>query len=185
MKMIQRFLTVGLVAALFGVAVAADDAPQNLKAAGLGFKAPASWKKETPKSAMRQLQMKIPAAPGDDEPAELTLNAFPGGAGGVEANVTRWENMFLDADKKAPKAKVEKKKGINVDVTRVEVSGHYVAAVSPGQAAKHDKPNYRLLGAIVLTDDTGYFFKLTGPEKTVAAASKGFDELIESMKLDK
>ena len=43
-------------------------------------------------------------------------------------------------------------------------------------AAKHDKPNYRLLGAIVLTDDTGYFFKLTGPEKTVAAASKGFDE---------
>ena len=45
----------------------------------------------------------------------------------------------------------------------------------PGQSARNDKPNYRLLGAIVLTPDASYFFKLTGPEKTVAAASKGFD----------
>ena len=36
-----------------------------------------------------------------------------------------------------------------------------------------------------MTKDTGYFFKLTGPDKTVAAASKGFDALIESMTLDK
>ena len=28
------------------------------------------------------------------------------------------------------------------------------------------------LGAIVITPETGYFFKLTGPDKTVAASAK-------------
>ena len=183
--MIHRVLTVGLVAALVGVSVAAEDETQTIKAGALSFKAPGTWKKETPKSSMRQAQMKIDPAAGDDEPAELVVTAFPGGAGGVEANVDRWEKQFIDADKKTPKAKVEKKKGLNVDVTRVDITGRYVAPIMPGQAGRNDKPNYRLLGAIVQTPDMGYFFKLTGPDKTVSAASKGFDGLIESMKLDK
>lgn len=185
MSMTQRFLTVGLVAAFIGVSVGADDSTQSIKAGALSFKAPGTWKKETPKSAMRQAQMKVAAVAGDDEPAELVVFAFPNGAGGVESNIDRWEKQFIDADKNTPKAKVEKKKGINVDVTRVEITGRFVAPVNPGAAAKNDKANYRLLGAIVVTPDTGYFFKLTGPDKTVAAATKGFDSLIESMKLDK
>ena len=185
MSITSRLLTVGLVAALVGVAVAEGDSTQTIKTRDLSYKAPSTWKTERPKSAMRAGQMRIEPAAGDTDPAELTVNFFSGTAGGVEANVTRWEGMFLDADKKTPKAKVEKKKGINVDVTRVEVSGHYIAAMTPGQTARHDKPGYRLLGAIVLTPDSSYFFKLTGPEKTVAAATKGFDALIESMTLDK
>ena len=185
MNKIHRFLTVGLVAALVGVAVAADDAPQTIKADDLSFKAPADWKAETPKSKMRKAQMKIEPIKGDDEAAELVVFVFPNGAGSVESNIDRWEKQFIDADKSTPKAKVEKKKGINVDVTRVEVSGRFVAPVTPGGAERNDKANYRLLGAIVETKDNGYFFKLTGPDKTVAAASKAFDGLIESMKLDK
>lgn len=185
MNMIHRSLTVALVAAFVGVVAAEDEKTQTVKADALTFKAPESWKKETPKSSMRKAQMKIEPAKGDDEPAELLVFAFPSGAGSVESNIDRWEKQFIDADKKTPKAKVEKKKGVNVDVTRVEVSGRYVAAVMPGSAEKNDKPNYRLLGAIVETKDTGYFFKLTGPEKTVSEATKGFDALIESMKLEK
>lgn len=185
MSMIHRSLAVGLIAALFGVAVAAEDNPQAIKAGDLSFKAPADWKKETPKSSMRQAQMKIEPTKGDDEAAELVVFAFPNGAGSVESNIDRWEKQFIDADKSTPKAKVEKKKGVNVDVTRVEIVGRFVAPVTPGAAARNDKANYRLLGAIVETKDTGYFFKLTGPDKTVSAASKGFDGMIESMKIDK
>ena len=184
MSMMSRTLSVGLVAAIVGVVAAADDAPQTIKAGDLSFKAPATWKKEPPKNAVRKAQMKIEPTDGDDEPAELVVTAFPGGAGGVEANVDRWEKLFVDADKATPKAKVEKKKGMNVDVTRVEINGRFVAPVMPGQSGRVDKPNYRLLGAIVVTKDMGYFFKLTGPEKTVAAAAKGFDGLIESIKVD-
>jgi hypothetical protein len=176
MSMIRKSLTLGLVAALLGVAVAADEPPKTVTADDLSFKVPASWKKETPKSNMRKAQLKVEPSKGDDEPAELVVFVFANGAGSVESNIDRWEKQFIDADKKTPKAKVEKKKGINVDVTRVEVSGRFVAPVTPGAAAKNDKANYRLLGAIV---------ELTGPEKTVADASKAFDSLIESMKLEK
>jgi hypothetical protein len=185
MSMMTRTLSVGLVATIVGAIAAADDAPQTIKAGALSFKAPSTWKKEQPKSAMRSAQMKIEPATGDTEPAELVVFAFPNGAGSVESNIDRWEKQFVDADQRTPKAKVEKRKGLNVDVTRVEVSGRFVAAVTPGAATKNDKPEYRLLGAIVTTAETGYFFKLTGPDKTVAAASKGFDSLIESMKIDK
>jgi hypothetical protein len=185
MSMLHRFATLGLVAAVVGVAAAAEDGPRTIKSGALSFQVPASWKSEKPKTSMRAAQLKIEPAKGDEEAAELVVTAFPGGAGGVDANVDRWEKGFIDAEKNTPKAKVEKKKGINVDVTRVEVGGRYVAPVMPGQAGKNDKPNYRLLGAIVITPETGYFFKLTGPDKTVAASAKGFDELIESIKVDK
>jgi hypothetical protein len=190
MSLFHRSLTVGLVAAFVGVVVAQEkdakeEKTQTIEAGDLSFKAPEGWKKETPKSAMRKAQIKIEPVKGDDEPAELLVFAFPSGAGSVESNIDRWEKQFVDADKKTPKAKVEKKKGVNVDVTRVEISGRYVASVMPGSNERNDKPNYRLLGAIVETKDAGYFFKLTGPEKTVAEATKGFDKLIESMKLDK
>jgi hypothetical protein len=184
MSMIHRFATVGLVSALVGIAAAADDATKTIKKDALSFQVPTAWKTEVPKSSMRAAQLKIDPIKGDDEAAELVVTAFRGGAGGVEANVDRWEKGFIDADKGTPKAKVEKKKGINVDVTRVEVAGRYVAPVMPGQAGKNDKPNYRLLGAIVITPEYGYFFKLTGPDKTVAASSKAFNELIESIKVD-
>ena len=185
MSMHSRFRNLGLVATLIGAATAtAADAPQTIKAGALSFKAPAAWKSEQPSNAMRVAQVKVAPVAGDSEPAELAVTSFPGGAGGLEANVKRWEGQFQDADRNTPKAKVENKKGINVDVTRVEVAGRYVAAMMPGQPGRNDKPNYRLLGAIVTTPAATYYFKLTGPDKTVLAASKGFDELIESMKLD-
>ncbi len=181
-----RGLTAGLVALLVGVASAAPfEDTQKVQAGDLAFKAPASWKSERPSNGMRKAQMKVAAAAGDDEAAELVVTSFGGPVGGVDANIKRWEGQFQDADKATPKAKVEKRKGVNVEVTRVEVGGRYVAAMMPGQPAKNDKPNYRLLGAIVMTPDTGYFFKLTGPDKTIRDATKGFDAMIESMTLDK
>ena len=44
------------------------------------------------------------------------------------------------------------------------------------------KPGYRLLGAIVEGPQGPHFFKLTGPERTVASAEKGFRKLLESVK---
>jgi hypothetical protein len=168
-------------AALMLALAGADDATKTMKADELTYEVPASWKLEKPKTSMRKAQFKVEPAAGDEEPAEFYLTVFGGGAGGVKANITRWEGQFADADGKPAKAKVEEKKGKNVDVTRVEVAGRYVAAVSPGAAEKYNKPGFRLLGAIVQTPSKGYFFRLTGPEKTVESARAGFDALIASM----
>ena len=185
MSIPKRFLTLGLVAAFIGVAVAADDEPQTIKAGGITFKAPAAWKSERPSNAMRKAQIKVSPVTGDEDPAELVITQLSGEAGGMAQNIKRWESQFLDGEKATPKAKVEEKKGTNVDVTRIEIAGRYVAAMMPGQAGKNDKPNYRLLGAIVMTKDSSYFFKMVGPEKTVAASAKAFDAMIESMTLEK
>ena len=179
-----RFATIGWVALMLGITVAADDATQTLHAGAITFQAPKAWKSERPSNAMRKAQVKIPAAEGDPEPAELAVTSFAGGAGSLDANVKRWEGQFTTDDGKTPKAKVETKKGKNVEVTRVEVGGRYVAAMMPGQPGQNNKPNYRLLGAIVQTPEASYYFKLTGPDKTVSAITKDFDTLIESMTME-
>jgi hypothetical protein len=43
------------------------------------------------------------------------------------------------------------------------------------------QPGWSLIGAIVSTSGTPYFFKLTGPEKSVRAARSEFDALIGSL----
>ena len=184
MSTTTRFATLGWVALMLGISVAADEPKQTLHAGALSFDAPKAWKPERPSNAMRKAQVKVPAVTGDTEESELVVTAFAGGAGSVDANVKRWEGQFTDADGKPPKAKVATKKGKNVEVTRVEVAGKYGGMAMPGQPKADVKTDYRLLGAIVQTPESSYYFKLTGPDKTVAAASKEFDALIESMSLD-
>lgn len=179
-----RFATAGWVALMLGITTAADDATQTIHAGALTFQAPKTWKSERPSNAMRKAQIKVDPVDGDSDPSELVITSFAGGAGSLDANVKRWEGQFSDTDGKTPKAKVETKKGKNVEVTRVEVAGRYVAAMMPGQPGQNNKPNYRLLGAIVNTPEASYYFKLTGPDKTVASTSKQFDAMIESMTMD-
>ena len=112
MSMNSRFLTVGLVAALVGVAAAADDATQTIKAGASSFKAPATWKKETPKSAMRKAQIKVAPAEGDDEPAELVVTAFPGGAGGRRGqHQALGEASSLTPTRRPPRPRSRRRRG--------------------------------------------------------------------------
>jgi hypothetical protein len=163
----------------------ADDATETITAKGISFAIPKTWKAGEPSSAMRLAQIKVGPEKGDDEPAELVLFAFPGGGGSVEANLARWKTQFEGKDGKPPEITTDKRKGKNVDVTFAETSGRYVAAVKPGSPEKFDKTDWRLLGAIVQTDDTGYYFKLIGPEKTVKAAKPAFEAMIKSISTGK
>ena len=51
------------------------------------------------------------------------------------------------------------------------------------QTPSTERPNYRMLGAIISIKDGGqYFVKLYGPEKTIAAAEPGFMKMVEGLK---
>src|SRR5271165_3007996 len=130
---------------------------------------------------MRRAQLKVEPVPGDEYPALLVVYAFPGGAGSVEANLKRWQGQFKDADGNPPRIESRTVKGKNVEVTRVETSGHYFPSPFPGRPKEPDRPNYRLLGAIAQTPTTGYFLKMIGPDKTMQAVRGEFDQLIASM----
>jgi hypothetical protein len=169
--------------ALVGLSLGADEPTRTVDAGGLVFTAPAAWKPVTVTNPMRKAQLKIEPAKGDERGAELIVSTFAGTAGGVDANVGRWEKTFKDKDGNPVKAEVKKVKGKNVDVTRVELAGHYYPA-NFGGPQQPDQPNTRLLGAIVLTDDTSYFVRFIGPEKTISDAKADFDKLIASMKAE-
>lgn len=180
----RRYLPLAAFALVFALS-GADDPTQTIIARGITFDVPKDWKSSKPSSTMRLAQLQVGPAKGDDEPAELVLFAFAGGGGSVEANLARWKSQFEGSDGKAPEMKTDTRKGKNVDVTYAETGGRYVAAMTPGAPAKNNKPDWRLLGAIVQSGDTGYYFKMVGPEKTVKAAKPAFDAMIKTIAVAK
>ena len=50
----------------------------------------------------------------------------------------------------------------------MDVSGTYVAEVTPGSAERFNKPGFRQLAAVVETPDGPHFVKVVGPAATVA-----------------
>lgn len=174
-----------LTLALAALQTQADDPPAKdaektraVDVAGIQFTVPESWKSLKPSSAMRKSQIQVQPIEGDKAPAELVLFVFPGGAGSVQANVERWRNQFTDANGAHPEVESKTVKGQNVEVTRVEAAGSYKDPF----AADGPHENYRLLGAIVTTEDTGYFFKMVGPDKTMKAATEAFDKMLSTIK---
>ncbi|MGE5756283.1 MAG: hypothetical protein ACM35G_11320 [Planctomycetaceae bacterium] len=183
-KSLIRRLGPGAIALVL-LGLGADTPPQTIVAHGLTFQAPAAWKSSKLSSPFRIAQLKVEPAEGDADPAELVVTAFAGGAGSVEQNLARWRSQFRDQDGNPPKLESKTVPGKNTEVIRVEVAGRYVAPKIPGGSEVLDKPNYRLLGAIVQTSKTAYFFKMLGPDKTMIAARPAFDALLPTIQVEK
>jgi len=152
------------------------------QAGGLTWTAPAEWKSQGERP-MRAATYSIPAAKGDAEPAELAVFFFGAASGGgVDANVKRWIDQFQKADgtSATKDAKVKKETIAGLSATAVDVRGTYMGGSMMGPSTP--KPGYRLLGAIVEGPGGNVFFKLTGPEKTVAGAEKPFRKLLDGLK---
>jgi hypothetical protein len=128
---------------------------------------------------MRKAQYRIPKADGDAEDAELIVFYFGGSGGGVQANVDRWIGQFSKPDgSPVMDAKTEKRTIHGIPVTVVDVSGTYVGGMGTDTKTNN---NYRMLGAVAESANGPWFFKLTGPAKTVARSEPGFKSLLDSM----
>jgi len=153
------------------------------QAGGLTWTAPPEWKAQGERP-MRAATYSIPAAKGDSEPAELAVFYFgESGGGGVDANIKRWIDQFQKADgtSVAKDAKVKKETIAGLPATTVDVRGTYIGGSMMGGSSS-PKPGFRFLGAIVEGPGGNVFFKLTGPEKTVASAEKSFRKLLDGVK---
>lgn len=151
-------------------------------AAGLTYAVPTGWQAVATASSMRVAQFTLPGA-GDTEAAELIVYYFGGSGGSVEANIERWLGQMQQPDGRPSKAVATREsRTVNaLAVSLVDVSGTYVAEVTPGSTERHNRPGFRLRAAVVQTPDGPYFIKLTGPAKTVAAEAQAFDRFIASL----
>jgi hypothetical protein len=149
---------------------------------GLKFTAPGGWISEAPTSSMRQAQYRLPKVEGDTEDAELTVFFFQGGGGGVQANVDRWIGQFSKADGSPANdiARTAHKTANGIPLTVVDVTGTYDGAMSM-QKEPAVKPNYRMLAAVAEASNGPWFFKLTGPAKTILKWQPSFDAFLDSI----
>ena len=148
------------------------------------YSIPAGWVWEQPAGSQRRGQYRLPRVEGDPEDAEMVVFHFPGSGGAIQANVDRWIGQFSDPDggPVTDSAKADQREVSGAMVTIVDVSGTY--SPGPMTSAGSPKPEYRLLGAIIDTSRGPWFFKLTGPQKTVARWQDSFDQFVGSLKVN-
>ncbi len=156
---------------------APEKAAEPARPSEVVFEAPAGWQKVENPSPMRKATFKIPRAEGDTEDAEMSVSQA---GGSVDANVQRWVGQF-ERGKDDPVARKQIKVG-DLDVTTVELHGTFAGSGMPGAPSAGPKTNWALLGAIVETQGSLTFFKMTGPDKTIQSAKPAFDKFVEGFR---
>jgi hypothetical protein len=146
--------------------------PSSDEPPALTWDVPRGWQTAPNPNAMRLATYRPSAEAGNE--AEITV-ARAGGT--ADANIERWLGQFDSAGlEKRTQMKVH-----GLDVSVVEVTGTYLGgAMMPG-AASASHPGWTLVGAIVPTAGSAYFFKLVGPAAQVKAARASFDQLVGSV----
>jgi hypothetical protein len=145
---------------------------------GLAWKVPGTWKTLEARS-MRLATYGIPAASGDSEGAECAVFYFgPSQGGGVQENLDRWVSQFENP--KQPERSQSTVAGF--PVYRVSVKGDYLAPSGPMMQSTGSKKKFMLHGAIIEGPSGRVFFKVTGPEKTVIATTREFEDMLKTLR---
>jgi len=145
--------------------------------AGVKWTIPGRWTMG-PEKPMRVVTYMVPASAGGGEAAECAVSYFGAGQGGVvDANIDRWVGQF---ETPVPPAKSHREVN-GLKVTTVQINGTYMGMGGMMTESSPKKENYRLLGAIVEAPEGLVFFKMTGPQTTIADAEKEFDAMVGSL----
>ncbi len=142
---------------------------------------PKEWEPAPTAKPPRVAQWVIPGPGGD---GEMLVFRFKGGAGGVEANLNRWKGQFQPPEGKTLDdiAQVKESTVGNLKITRLDISGKFVAAVRPGAKERRDDENFRMLAAIIEGEGDPFFLKGIGPKATMDIWAEHFDKGLASTK---
>jgi hypothetical protein len=143
---------------------------------GAAVDRPSGWVVRPPSSSMRLAEAEVPGPGG---PALLTVFFFgPGGGGGVDANLDRWAGQ-IEAD-----PGVEATRGSfaanGFEISTIDLEGTLLPSRMGGPS--EPAPGSRLIGAVISGPGGPWFFKMTGPKDTVAAAAPAFEQMLRSVR---
>lgn len=152
-----------------------DDSGGPLELDAIALTIPAGWQRKRPSSSFVAAEFSLPHAEGDDADARLTVSTA---GGSVEANAARWKGQFdpLTEEKSAETVDVA-----GVNVTIIDLSGDFNDARGPF-APPVQRPDFRLIGAIIPIEGQLHFVKATGPQKTMAAHADAIQDFIRSVR---
>lgn len=147
---------------------------------------PKDFVETPPANPMRRAQYTLPRAEGDAEDGEIIVNYFgPGQGGALAANLDRWRGQFTNPDGTplAPDAaKTETFEAGKLKVTLLDVSGRMGPSTMTGAASGAPKDNFRMLAAMVETAKGPWFFKCTGPQKTMEKHAESIRTMLKSVR---
>jgi hypothetical protein len=181
--LISTLLFSGCIATMIGgVTIAEDKAASKIDLARGKFimVPPSTWESVPPKSGIVEYEFKAPKDKKEDS-ARITIMQA---TGGIAANVDRWKGQFEGV--KEGDVKEEKKDITGATVHIVDIAGTFKDSMgggpfAPGKIEKRE--NYRMLGAIIETKDSGTIFvKMTGPQATVESLAEDFKKSVLEVK---
>ena len=153
----------------------------------LQFETQAGWIEEQPANTMRVKQYSLPAVEGDAEGASLVVTTGIGGS--ADANIARWIGQFEQPDGADPATRAVRtvKTRGNLVFHELEIAGTYVAemmsAATMTAGARANKPNWRMLAAVVETPHGPYYVKLVGPDATVQRWKESYQAFLQAIRL--
>jgi hypothetical protein len=158
-------------------------APEPATSDALNLGPQPGWVVETPSSAMRKAQYRLPHVGADAQDATLVVYFFAGQGGGAQANIDRWTAQFEQPDGRASADVLEtSERDVNgIRVLEVDLSGTYVAETAPGSNQRVHEPGWRMLAAIVSSAPGPHYVKLVGPAATVAHWESSYRRFISSI----
>ncbi|MFN2239954.1 MAG: hypothetical protein ABR524_11230 [Thermoanaerobaculia bacterium] len=142
--------------------------------AGVAYQLPDGWNRVQPASSMRIDQAVIPGAAGS---AELVVFFFGvGSGGGTQDNLDRWAQQV--ESQTPPTQETFQSNGLNI--VMIDTSGVLMPSTM-GSGPATPQPNSRMYGAVVEGEGGPWFFKMTGPEETMAQQRDNFLQLLRTV----
>lgn len=142
--------------------------------AGIAYQLPDGWNRVQPASSMRIDQAVIPGAAGS---AELVVFFFGAGSGGgTQDNLDRWAQQV--ESQTPPTQETFQSNGLNI--VMIDTTGVLMPSTM-GSGPATPQPNSRMYAAVVEGEGGPWFFKMTGPEETMAQQRDNFLQLLRSV----
>jgi hypothetical protein len=156
-----------------GTKVAMESGTGSLASAPSG-ETPAKWAQPDgwspqPLAEMRVASFKVAGANANS--ADVSVTAFPGGAGGLGPNLNRWRGQL-----QLPPLSDDE---LSTAVQRIEVDNAPTYLVDFQTADTNPKPS-RILGAVMQTSDRTWFVKMTGPPDLLENQRQKFLDFVRS-----
>jgi hypothetical protein len=142
--------------------------PPSDEAPAISWTVPTGWVAAANPNAMR-IATYHPTADTDVSVARA--------GGSTDANIQRWVGQFDDAGTD----KHSERTVHGLAVKMVEVTGTYSGGGMMANTPSEPHRGWALVGAVVETPGTHYFFKMVGPTEQVKAARASFDAMVASV----
>jgi hypothetical protein len=149
----------------------------EVRVESLTLTAPTTWKRTKPRSSLVQAEFAIPHAGKDGADGRLTVSVV---AGTIKDNVDRWKGQFVGA--------IDSPKQEEIDVGGLKATLIDFVGTFGDQAGMMapvvNRPDYRMIAAIIPIGDRLYVVKAIGPRQTMAANVAGINSFVRSMRQD-